>query len=83
MIICSILLLQSFIVADFATNVVFLTPDDSDQPSSTLTPNFDQIRSGGVVLNRHMPLALHVLHRALAYSPDDTARVQAFLKPTP
>ena len=32
-------------------NVVFFMPDDGDLPSSLLTPNFDRIRTEGVIFN--------------------------------
>jgi arylsulfatase A-like enzyme len=47
----ALLVLQSCVIAAFAKNVVFFMPDDGDLPSSTLTPNFDRIRSEGVVFN--------------------------------
>jgi arylsulfatase A-like enzyme len=47
----ALLVLQSYMLAAYAKNVVFFMPDDGDLPSSTLTPNFDRIRSEGVVFN--------------------------------
>lgn len=38
-------------VTHAARNVLFFMPDDGDLPSSSLTPNFDRIRSEGVVFN--------------------------------